>query len=166
MSEDSNKLLACTCTLYKLNKCKYVVYRTNRNLYCNCHSTNCHRRKQHAIAKGIKHNKVNNIDEINLNEEINKNLALSNRFNNINDKELIEMEFISNLHNETINYRDFIRHVQCETEKKYLASMSQDRKFTQTRCNNVVCCDVLLQLKLTKLHSELSPIQQLELGKH
>ena len=75
------------------------------------------------------------------------------------------MEFLSNFHKETIIYRDFIRHAQCETEKKYLVSTSQDRKFTQTRCNNDMCCDVLLQLKLTKLHSELSPLQKLELGK-
>ena len=43
--------------------------------------------------------------------------------------------------------------------------MSQDCKFAQIRCNNVTHCDVLLQLKLTKPHSESSPLQQLEFGK-
>ena len=101
-----------------------------------------------------------------MDEEIDENLGLSNGFNNNDDKDLMEMEFVSNLHNETINYRGFIRHIQHETEKKYLASMSQDRKITQTRSNDVMHCDVLLKLKLTKIHSALSPIQQLELGKH
>jgi len=165
MCEDGNKLLACTCALCKSTICKCVACRTNRNLHCNRHSANRHRRKKHAIVTDVKCNKVNDIDEINLNEEIDENLALSNGFNNVDDKELMEMEFVSDLHNETINYRDFIRHIQHKTEKKYLASMSQDRKFTQTRSNNVMHCDVLLQLKLTKLCSELSPIQQLELGK-
>ena len=78
----------------------------------------------------------------------------------------MEINFFSNLHEETNNCRDFIRHIQHETEKKYLVSMSQDRKFNQTRCNNAMNCNVKLQLKLTKSCSELSPLQQLELGKH
>ena len=76
----------------------------------------------------------------------------------------MELEFLSNLHKESNDCKDFVRHVQCKTEKKHLVSMSQDRKFNQTRCNNAMYCDVQLQLKLTKLCSELSPLQQLELG--
>ena len=66
----------------------------------------------------------------------------------------MKMEFISNFHNETINYRDFTRHIQYKTEKKYLVSISQDCKFTQTKSNNMIYCDILLQLQLRKLYSK------------
>ena len=101
--KDGNKLLVHTCTLCKSTIYKCIAYRTNWNLYSNCYSTDRYRQKQHTIVKGAKYNKVNDIDGINLNEEIDKKISLSNGFNNINNKELIEMKFISNLHNETIN---------------------------------------------------------------
>ena len=66
MCEDCKKCLTCTWALYKLTICKCVVYRANWNLYCSYHSTNYHRRKQHAIVKGAKYNKVNETDKINL----------------------------------------------------------------------------------------------------
>ena len=130
MCEDSNKLLARTCAFCKLPICKCAACGTNRNLCCNRNSANRHKQKKHTIATDAKCNKVNDINDINFNEEIDENLALLNGFNNINNKGLMEMEFLSNLCKETRNFRDFISHIQCETEKKYLASMSQDCKFT------------------------------------
>ena len=84
---------------------------------CNRNSVNRCRQKRHEIVTDAKCNEINDINDINFNEEIDENLAMSNGFNNINDEELLEIEFSSNLCKETNNHRDFARHVQHETKK-------------------------------------------------
>ena len=103
-------------------------------------------------------------DDVVMNEDQEESLAISNGFKNINEDELNEINFISDLLKEDLEYKSFIKHVNEQTEKKFLVAISQDGNFTSTRCENVSAGDVTLQLKLAKLLHELPPSQQLDLG--
>ena len=62
---------------------------------------------------------------------------------------------MSDLYNKDNNYKKFIEYLNEENAKRYLVAISQDKHFTEIRCNNVDEGDVNLQIKLAKLHSEL-----------
>ena len=79
-------------------------------------------------------------------------------------RELNQMSFLSDLSLENDKFKYFIKHLDQDVSRKCLVAESQDSHFSEIRCNNLREGDVDLQIKLAKLHSELSSKQQLQLG--
>ena len=80
------------------------------------------------------------------------------------EKELNLINFLLDLSLKDEKFKLFIQHLNQDSVKKYLVIVSQDSHYSKIRCNNINAGDVDLQIKLTKLYSELNPKQQLELG--
>ena len=80
------------------------------------------------------------------------------------EKEVNALNLISDLKNENDIFRDFIKHFNDGNVKEYLVAISQDKHISDVRMKNLSKIDVDLQIKLTKLHSELSPTQRLQLA--
>ena len=80
------------------------------------------------------------------------------------EREMNYLNLISDLSEEKEIFREFIKHFNKDTAKEHLVATSQDKHYSDLRCENLSKVDVNLQIKLTKLHSELSPKQQLRLA--
>ena len=52
-------------------------------------------------------------------------------------KELNYENFIADLSLEEEEYREFIKHINKDVAKHHLEAISQDRRFTEIRCNNL-----------------------------
>ena len=73
------------------------------------------------------------------------------------------MNFLSDLSLQDDKFKYFINHLDKDIARKYLVAVSQDSHFSEIRCNDLSKGDVYLQIQLTKLHSEISCKQQLQL---
>ena len=160
--EDGAKIM-----LHKCKSCKKSLWlcsacSTSKNVYTKSEHAHRHKRKYHKIKAEVLESSHSS-DDVVMNEEQEESLAISNGFNDLNEKELNNINFISDLCKEKIEYQSFIKHVNEQTEKKHLVAVSQDGNFTSTRCENVSAGDVKLQLKLAKLLHELKSSQQLDL---
>ena len=85
------------------------------------------------------------------------------------DETNIEMDLncincMNDLHLGDDKYCKFIKHLNKDTARHYLVAISQDERFTDERCENLSLVDLDLQMKLTRLCSELSSKQQLRLA--
>lgn len=61
------------------------------------------------------------------------------------------MHFISVSCKEDLECKSFTKHIDEQTEKKFLVVISQDGDLTSVRCKNVSAGDVASQLKLANL---------------
>ena len=77
------------------------------------------------------------------------------------EKDMNYLNFTTNLSNGTEIYREFIMNFTKDNVREYLVAVSQDKHFSNVRCDDSCKVDVNLQIKLTKMHSELSPTLQL-----
>ena len=125
-------------------------------------SANRHRRKYHRLDSSTSSIAIEN-NEVDENHE--QALAMDSGFD-IRDveRELQEMDYFNDLWSEDEKHREFTKHLNKDTVGNYLVALSQDKRCTEARFKNLWEGDIELQLKLTKLHNELSPKQQLKLG--
>ena len=80
------------------------------------------------------------------------------------EKDVNALNLISDLKNENDIFRDFIKHFNDGDAKECLVAIFQDKHLSDVRMKNLSKTDADLQIKLTKLHSELSPTQQVQLA--
>ena len=153
---DKCKCNICGATIYHCSHCG-----TTRNFYKDRHSANRHRRKKHSVNLLNE----NTIDGNEVDEHSEIAVALTGDFNeNRIENELNYIKFMKELHLEDEIYRQFIKHLNNDTARQYLVAMSQDKRFSEERCANLSSVDIDLQMKLTRLHNELTSKQQTRLA--
>ena len=151
--EDGNIMHKYKCNKCGSSICNYSKCRSKRNFCKDRKSANKHRRKKHSndnvIENTIEGNEVEETSEI--------ETALTGGFNEMDiEIELNYMNYTNDLQIEDDKYREFIKHLNKDTVSHYLVAISQDKRFTNERCENLSSVDLDLQIKLTRLHSELS----------
>ena len=117
---------------YNCNKCNNTIYKclscaTIRNI---CKDWKAARRHLREYYQTIIEN-VNTIEGNNIEELSEMHLAIDGDFDDADvEKDMIYLNFITDLSNETELYRDFIKHSTKDTVREYLLAMSQDKHFS------------------------------------
>ena len=146
----------CNNTIYQCQTCG-----TARNICKNIKAAKRHLREYHHLDN----NKVDAIDGNDIEESIEMEFALDGHSDaNDLEEDMRNLNFLSDLTSESESYREFIKHFHKGKVKEYLVALSQDKHFSELRCNNVSPIDVSLQIKLSKLRSQMSPTEQEELA--
>ena len=148
------------------NKCSNIIYQcqtcgTLRNICTELKAAKRHLRDYHKLEN----NTVNAIEGNDIEESTEIELAIEGDCDATDlEQDIRNLNLISDLNNETDACREFIKHFHNENAREYLVAISRDKHFSEMRCKNLSKVDVSLQIKLSKLHSLLSPSEQLELA--
>ena len=148
------------------NKCSNIMHQcqtcgTLRNICTELKAAKRHLRDYHKLEN----NTVNAIEGNDIEESTEIELAIEGDCDVTDlEQDIRNLNLTSDLNDETDAHREFMKHFHNENAREYLVAISQDKHFSEMRCKNLSKVDVSLQIKLSKLHSLLSPSEQLELA--
>ena len=133
---------------YICNKCNKTIYKclscaTIRNTHNNRAASRRHLREHHQTTN----ENVIAVDGNDIEESSETHLAIEGGFDDTElEKDMKHLNLITYLSNETEIYREFIKHFTKDTVREHLVAMSQDKHFSDVRCDNLCKVDVNLQI--------------------
>ena len=151
---------------FTYNKCNKTIYQhlsygTLRNFHATRKAAKCHLRYYHNLDKHD--NKTIEGNDVEESTEI--QIAIEEGFDvNELEKDIKNLTLLSNLNIETEICREFTKRFNGDKIREYLVTISRDKQFSELQCNNLSKVDVSLQLKFSKLCSQSSAKEKLELA--
>ena len=149
--DDGARIAICKCNACDASMWKFPTCGTTKNAREDRNAAN----RNKLLCRDLKLNPrlgTNAIDGSAIDECDEENLALNGDFE-VNDveRELNQMNFLSDLSLENNNFNCFIKYLDKDLTRKQIISASQDSHFSEIRCSNLCKGDVDLQIQIFQI---------------